>query len=529
MMIAVEPNHAMTRRSQLIQITPLPQHVPSRVCLNCDVCCRFPEVDSFLRPYFTEQEIGNAISMGINPNAFPDHRGSQIRVVPNPAGEGYVCSAFDVATSHCRIYQKRPLDCQIYPLAVMWSADGAEVVLGWDRKCPFLNTDSAVRERGADAGAEIRSIEEYGTEIADLIEQDASIEVYVNHPRLVGRYQDDVVILRSLPRLTRRMRRDEDSSLLAGPLTGMRVTDPSPLSFKLLRSEDYVRFQKALAGGDTALAAYGVAPHLIWRRLFTYYWSECDGYLCLFAQYPDGLFMPLPPLGKGSMKLPLARAFAAMYEHNRGSAVSRVENVPEEWKAQWEAWGYCLTLKDGDYVYQAGSLAELRGDRYKSQRAACNRFVRSNRFRYEAYDARDRERCLDLYRRWVRQKEARGVDAVGKMMLEDAAGAHDEAVTAGQQLGLIGRVVWVDDVLVAYTFGYFVNPSLFCVLLEIADRSIPGLASYMFREFCREAYERGAILINTMDDSGLGTLRQSKLAYHPCRTVNSYIATIPDH
>jgi uncharacterized protein len=65
------------------------------------------------------------------------------------------------------------------------------------------------------------------------------------------------------------------------------------------------------------------------------------------------------------------------------------------------------------------------------------------------------------------------------------------------------------------------------VLLEIADRSIPGLASYLFREFCREAYERGAILINTMDDSGLETLRQSKQAYHPLRTVNSYIATSP--
>ena len=127
------------------------------------------------------------------------------------------------------------------------------------------------------------------------------------------------------------------------------------------------------------------------------------------------------------------------------------------------------------------------------------------------------------------QKEARGVDAVGRMMLEDAAGAHDEVLTAGHNLNLMGRVVWVDDVLVAYTFGYFRTSSLFCVLLEIADRSFPGLASYIFREFCREAYDRGATLINTMDDSGLGTLRQSKQAYHPLRTVNSYIATSPDH
>lgn len=280
---------------------------------------------------------------------------------------------------------------------------------------------------------------------------------------------------------------------------------------------------------DTPLAVYALAPHLIWRRLFTYYWLEYKGRLCLFAEYPDGLFMPLPPLGTGPFKEPLARAFAVMHEHNRGSAVSRVENVPEEWKAQWEAWGYCLTPKDPDYVYEARLLAQLRGDRYKSQRAACNRFVRTHRFRYEPYDARDRERCLDVYRRWAMQKEARGVDAVGKMMLDDAAGAHEEALTAAHSLGLIGRVLWVDDVLMAYTFGYFRTSRLFCVLLEIADRSIPGLASCLFREFSREAYGQGATLINTMDDSGLGTLRQSKQAYHPLRTVNSYIATSPDH
>jgi uncharacterized protein len=524
MMIAVEPNPAaMTMRSELIQITPLPQHVPSRVCLSCDVCCRFPEVDSFLRPYFTAQEIAEAISRGIDPDAFPDRHGSQIRVVPNPAGEGYVCSAFDAVTSHCRIYEQRPLDCQIYPLAVMWSADHSEVVLGWDRKCPFVGQargeGQGVRDDTLEEKDQSPSMEEYAAKIATLIEEDTFLEVYANNPRLIGPFQDDVVILQPLPRLTERLQAVSKFSPLASAATTLRELTP----------DDYPRFHQALAAIDTPLAAYALAPHLIWRRLFIYYWSEYDGCLCLFAHYTDGLFMPLPPLGRGSLKAPLARAFAVMQEHNRGSAVSRVENVPEEWKAQWETWGYCLRPKDADYVYEARLLAELRGDRYKSQRAACNRFVRAPRFRYEPYDARDRRRCLDLYQRWAMQKEARGVEAVGRMMLEDAAGAHDEVLPAGQQLGLIGRVVWVDEVLVAYTFGYFRTSSLFCVLLEIADRSIPGLASYIFREFCREAYQRGATLINTMDDSGLGTLRQSKQAYHPLRTVNSYIATSPDH
>lgn len=515
----------MTRQAELLQITPLPQHVPSRVCLSCDVCCRFPEIDSFLRPYFTALEITDAIARGIDPEAFPDRQGSQIRVVPNPSGEGYVCSAFDAATSHCRIYENRPLDCQIYPLAVMWSVDGTEVVLGWDRKCPFLDTGSTVKERGRHAEGETRSIEQYGAEIADLIEQDAFMELYANHPRLIGPYQDDVVILRSLPRLSRRMRRDNASPLVAACSTEMRS---SPLTLRLLKPEDYARFQDALGAAETPLAAYALAPHLIWRRLFTYYWSEDQGHLLLFAEYADGLYMPLPPLGRGSLTVPLARAFAVMRKRNRGSGVSRVENIPEEWKGQWEAAGYRLMAKDPDYLYDARLLVELRGDRYKSQRAACNRFVRGHRFRYERYDVRDHEHCLNLYRKWAMQKEARGLDAVGRMMLEDAARAHDEALAGAPSLGLVGRVVWVEDELVAYTFGYFRTSSLFCVVLEIADRSIPGLASYLFREFCREAFEQGGTLINTMDDSGLGTLRQSKHAYHPIRTVNSYIATSPD-
>src|SRR5262245_4888687 len=100
----------------------LPQIVPSSVCFRCDVCCRFPEADSVLRPYFTEEEIDVAVTRGLSPDRFTDSSGSQIRVIEHPDGQGYLCPAFDPATSHCRIYDVRPLDCQLYPLALMWNA-----------------------------------------------------------------------------------------------------------------------------------------------------------------------------------------------------------------------------------------------------------------------------------------------------------------------------------------------------------------------------------------------------------------------
>ncbi len=71
-------------RRTLGHITPLPQIVPSQTCVRCDVCYWFPEPDSFLRPYVTEDETHSAISQGIDPSVFPNVGGGQVNVIPHP-------------------------------------------------------------------------------------------------------------------------------------------------------------------------------------------------------------------------------------------------------------------------------------------------------------------------------------------------------------------------------------------------------------------------------------------------------------
>src|SRR5438094_6979748 len=129
-----------------MDIRVVEQIVPSRVCFTCDVCCRFPERDSPLRPYFTREEIQAAIARGISPDAFPDHTGSKVAVVPQ--GEGYRCPAFQPETGRCGIYEDRPLDCRLYPVAVMWDRENADVVMGWDSKCPFIRDNWNPPSRG---------------------------------------------------------------------------------------------------------------------------------------------------------------------------------------------------------------------------------------------------------------------------------------------------------------------------------------------------------------------------------------------
>jgi len=510
---------------------PLPQLVPSRVCLSCEVCCRFPEPDSFLRPYFTGGESRRAVARGIDPAHFPDPDGCQISVVPNPSGEGYLCPAFDPATSHCRIYEDRPLDCRIYPLAVMWNADRSAVVLGWDAKCPFMR-DAVPPEILAHAGI-----------ATAMLEREDRLATIASNPRLIGRFQEDVVILNPLPKLTERMKEKFEVRGSGFPASTSNIEHRT---LRPLTLEDHFRFEQALKSVETPLAHFALAPHLIWKDLFRYSWAEAAGCLCLFADYADGVFMPLPPLsvgirretldvrrGAGSPEprtsnlepAVLSACFEFMRKRNIGSAVSRVENVPEDWVPELQALGYRLKPKDPDYLYRTADLVALAGDNYKSQRAACNRFEREHRYTVEPYRDRDRDACLALFREWTAQKQVAGLGEAGRHMLADSEAAHREALTHHRELALAGHVVRVEGAARAYTLGYERSASVWCVLLEVADRAVPGLAAFIFRECCRQAAGQGYALVNTMDDSGLPGLAQSKRAYHPLQLVPSYIVT----
>jgi Fe-S-cluster containining protein len=159
----------------------LPQIVPSDVCLRCDVCCRFPERESFLRPYFTAQERERAIAAGLEADLLPESAGGKIRLIPHPTGDGHICPAFDPATQYCRIYSVRPLDCRLYPLALMRDEEGRGRVLGLDNKCPYVQ----------DAAHEPQLMD-YARRMASRLAEPSVSRVLAANPGLINPYQDDV-------------------------------------------------------------------------------------------------------------------------------------------------------------------------------------------------------------------------------------------------------------------------------------------------------------------------------------------------
>ena len=474
--------------------------MPSRTCLQCDVCCRFPDPDSALRPYFTEREITEALAGGLEGAAFPNRRGSQVVLVPDQAGEGYLCPAFDSATSTCRVYAQRPFDCQLYPLALMWDDTHSHIALGWDTKCPFMREEIPAE------------IQRHADRVVALLDRPGVQEQLILHPRLIGRFQEDVIVLVRLPRLT------EAFAAQWGP---------APLHRLMLDDIPYLTTALDRSGfcGPQSLAAYSPVYHYIWTGVLAYWWVELHGALCLFAQSPDGWFLSLPPIGPGSIEAPLSDAMELLHRWNGDSPVSRVENVPSQLAPELERLGYRLTPKEPDYLYRATDLAALAGDRYKSHRALCNRFEREQSCEVASYQAGDRQGCRALLREWSRQKQAEGLEPFGVMLLADAESAHEILWSQASVLPVRGTVLRIHGRICAYTFGYWLTNKTFCVLVEITDRTFPGLAQYLFREICRTAMAEGADYINTMDDAGLPGLRASKQAYHPVMLISNVIAS----
>jgi hypothetical protein len=86
-------------------------------------------------------------------------------------------------------------------------------------------------------------------------------------------------------------------------------------------------------------------------------------------------------------------------------------------------------------------------------------------------------------------------------------------------------VVEIEGRIVAYTFGYFLNADTFCVLFEVADLAVKGLAAFVFHRFCRDEALEGCAWINAMDEFEAEDLARTKMLWRPARLQAIYTVT----
>jgi len=290
-----------------------------------------------------------------------------------------------------------------------------------------------------------------------------------------------------------------------------------------LTLKDHKLFNRYLALAAHELAAYSFANIYIWRPLYDIGWVVIENSLCVFFRDQVGCFMYLGPLATEKRPQVIKQSFAIMDSINQNKEISRIENIEQGDLEYYRALGYLGHEKYPDYLCLKNDLAQLRGNKFKSQRASYNYFVKHYDFDFRRMKQTDKKECLSLFNLWLKERKTRCQDDLYCGMLEDNRKVIKEALADYEELDLEGIVISVDDRIKGFSFGYKLNQETFCILYEITDLSIKGLAQFIFRQFCREL--KTYKYINIMDDSGLENLRKVKLSYKPRRLIPAHIIT----
>lgn len=276
-----------------------------------------------------------------------------------------------------------------------------------------------------------------------------------------------------------------------------------------------------LALGRHELSVYAFENIFIWNRFYEILWQIISGNLCIFFKDKIGCFLYLAPLGRQISIEAVDGVFKIMDGYNRNKDISRIENIEENDVECFENLGYKCSLKFDEYLYARDNLVNLRGDKLKSKRACCNYFSKNYKFEVLPFTLEYKKECLALYNLWQGQRKSKTGDKLYQGMLEDSRVCLENLLDNYKDLDIRGIIVRIEGRAAGFSFGYGLNPDTFCVLYEITDISVKGLAQFIFREFCRElsAYQ----YINVMDDSGLENLKKVKLSYQPIKLIPGYI------
>lgn len=289
-----------------------------------------------------------------------------------------------------------------------------------------------------------------------------------------------------------------------------------------LSLKDKQLFDKFLRLTPHGLSVYAFENIYIWEKLFDIYWTVIDDNLCIFFKDKIGSFMYTPPLGRQIKPQVIEKTFGIMDRFNKNKEISRIENVETKTLGFYQDLGYECIDKPGDYLCKRIDLVQLKGNKFKSKRACLNYFIKHYQFDYLPFSSRYKNDCLRLYELWSQERKDKIKNTVYQEMLGDSRNCLKALLNNYGNLDFIGRMVKIDRKLKAFTFGFKLNPQTFCILYEITDLSIKGLAQFIFQQFCSELKDYK--YINIMDDSGLENLKKVKLSYHPVRLISNYIA-----
>ncbi len=159
--------------------------ISSEDCFRCKKCCRFYRGYESYAPLFDEKLKSFFVISGIiGENSFKKvcKNAWQLQL-KRKAGKNSMCD-FLGEENKCRIYNKRNLDCKLYPFSMMRKK--GKVFLAVDRECPVIANKFKAQ-----------SFEKYADYIKNYLNKNKKMILRKN-PRIVEGFQKELTIVSEL-------------------------------------------------------------------------------------------------------------------------------------------------------------------------------------------------------------------------------------------------------------------------------------------------------------------------------------------
>lgn len=177
---------------------------------------------------------------------------------------------------------------------------------------------------------------------------------------------------------------------------------------------------------------------------------------------------------------------------------------------------YVRSPENQDYIYLSRDLATLSGKKFHAKRNHISRFYRKyNNTRFETLDKNNKADVWRVFEEWCKENNT-------DTTLSDETSVIKEALELGDDYGLTGAVLYVDDKPIAMTLGCEISDKVFDICIEKALRVYDGAYAVINNEFAKTltSYE----YINREEDLGIEGLRKAKLSYNPVIILDRFNA-----
>ena len=265
-----------------------------------------------------------------------------------------------------------------------------------------------------------------------------------------------------------------------------------------------------------------VANLCSWQFLYHTEWAIVENFLVLRFM-TDGMVTYMKPIGKGDLKPVLELLIAdarSLGDSFRMACVCPCAQALMD-ESMPDAFTYSVDRSRADYLYLREKLVTLSGKKLQPKRNHISKFKRT----YPNYEYRPLTKelvddCIRLGKEWCKTN-----DSLMQRAMQAEQHMIDYALHHIEELQIVGGTLFVDDKLVAFTFGARINAEAFDVCVEKADTTYEGAYAMINNEFVSRLPE-DIIYINREEDLGLEGLRKAKMSYQPDLIMDKMTATL---